>query len=201
MKRYFLGFTVALALCIGCSPADQAVEIAEPTSNSDVDLAQHENMAHEPQATEDANDSTVDAAQLLAATLADAKANDKQVLVHLGAPWCGWCSKLEDFFASNPTLFEEDYILLKIDVEKMQKGEEVAKQLRGDREGGIPWMTILNADGEEMVSSDGPDGNIGCPMSPDEQSYFISMIDKTRRHAPEAITEELSVALKEFAAK
>ena len=28
---------------------------------------------------------------------------------------------------------------------------------------GIPWMVILDTDGKELISSDGPKGNIGYP--------------------------------------
>jgi len=143
--------------------------------------------------------SRVDASVLLASTLENAKACDKRVLVHLGAPWCGWCHKLEEFLDTNAALFSDDYLVLKIDVEEMEHGDEIAKQLRGDRTGGIPWMTILSADGMELVSSDGPAGNIGCPVSEDECAYFVSMIEKTIQHAPEGRVAEIEEALEVFA--
>jgi thiol-disulfide isomerase/thioredoxin len=35
----------------------------------------------------------LDAEQVLASSLARAKEEGKQLFVHLGAPWCGWCHK------------------------------------------------------------------------------------------------------------
>ena len=60
---------------------------------------------------------------------------------------------LEEFLDTNTSLFADDYLVLKIDIEKMQHGDETGKRLRGDRTGGIPWITILDANGTELVTS------------------------------------------------
>ena len=143
----------------------------------------------------------VDATSLLTRTLEQAQANQKCVFVHLGAPWCGWCTKLESFLDEHSQLFTDDFILLKIDVETMKGGAEVAHQLRGERTGGIPWITILDATGTEIISSDGPDGNIGCPVTAEEQAYFVSMIEKSMQHSPASRLAEITEALKEFSTK
>lgn len=69
-----------------------------------------------------------------------------------------------------------------IDTERMTEGAELAKELRGSESGGIPWSVILDGNGEAKVTSDGPKGNIGCPVQPHEIDHFLAMIDKTRRH-------------------
>jgi hypothetical protein len=106
---------------------------------------------------------------------------------------------LEEFLATNARLFADDYLVLKIDVETMEHGEETGRRLRGDRDGGIPWITILDGDGTELVTSDGPSGNIGCPISEQECAYFISMIESTIRHAPEGRVAEIAEALDQYA--
>ena len=108
---------------------------------------------------------------------------------------------LEEFLETNKTLFADDYLVLKIDVDEMQHGDAVGKKLRGPRTGGIPWIVILDGDGAELVSSDGPGGNIGCPMQEAERAYFVSMIEKTMQHAPPGRLEEIAQALSEHAAK
>jgi hypothetical protein len=108
---------------------------------------------------------------------------------------------LEEFLDTNARFFADDYLVLKIDVETMEGGEAVASRLRGARAGGIPWSVILDADGTELVTSDGPDGNIGCPVSEDECAYFVSMIERTIQHAPEGRVAEIRGALDEYAAK
>lgn len=108
---------------------------------------------------------------------------------------------LEEFLDSNAALFADDYLVLKIDIVEMEHGEEVAKLLRGKRTGGIPWITILNGEGKELITSDGPDGNIGCPIAEKECAYFVSMIAQTIQHAPDGRVAEIAKALDAFAGK
>ena len=49
---------------------------------------------------------------------------------------------LEEFLDTNADLFADDYLVLKIDVEEMEHGDDIGQQLRGARTGGIPWITI-----------------------------------------------------------
>ena len=81
---------------------------------------------------------------------------------------------------------------LKIDTERHLHGAEVASELRGERSGGIPWMLITDSSGAELVTSDGPQGNVGCPVMPHETEWFLSMLDRTRQRlsaptAPEVL--------------
>ncbi len=84
------------------------------------------------------------------------------------------------------SLLGRDYVALKIDTDRHQNGKTVAQRLRGDREGGIPWMVITDAEGTELITSDGPQGNCGCPVAPHEVEWFVTMIQKTAR----TLTEE-----------
>ncbi len=94
---------------------------------------------------------------------------------------------------------DRDYVTIKIDVERNPNGDAVAKRLRGERRGGIPWMVILDADGEELVSSDAPTGNIGCPVQPEEVAWFAEMIRRSaiRLQAPDV--SGLQAELEEYA--
>ena len=96
-------------------------------------------------------------------------------------------------------LLERDYVELKIDTERHLNGEKVAKELRGERTGGIPWIVITDASGSELVSSDGPSGNIGCPVQPHETEWFLTMLDRTRRNLNDDQLAVLEAALEDFA--
>lgn len=62
----------------------------------------------------------------------------------------------------------------------MEGGDEVMKELLKDRSGGMPWMVILDGEGNELVSSNAPDGkNVGCPVEPHEIKHFVDMIRQT----------------------
>jgi hypothetical protein len=62
-------------------------------------------------------------------------------------------------------------------------------------------MAILDADGRELISSDGPNGNIGYPGRPEEIGYFLAMIEKTKRRMSAQQIGAVKQALEENAAK
>ncbi|MCA9001854.1 MAG: hypothetical protein KDB61_08020 [Planctomycetes bacterium] len=94
-----------------------------------------------------------------------------------------------------------DYVLLKIDVERDLHGAEVALRLRGTDQGGIPWITITDAQGTQLTNADRPTdqgpSNIGCPVSEQERAWFMQMIRSTRQHMTEG---QVGVIEKELAA-
>jgi len=98
------------------------------------------------------------------------------------------------------TAFERDYVVVRIDIERMQGGAELAGELRGERDGGIPWMVILDADGAARITSDGPEGNCGCPARPHEVDHFLAMVDATREHMSDEERAILERELRAFAA-
>lgn len=103
---------------------------------------------------------------------------------------------LEEFLDKSQQHLDSDYVVVKIDIQNMAHGEEVAKRIRRITEGGIPWMVILKANGDELVTSDGPMGNIGYPFQPAEVEHFMSMLKATSKRTTAdqmaAIAEALS---------
>ena len=86
---------------------------------------------------------------------------------------------LEKFLQEQNERLSLDFVAIKIDLSEMENGTEVAKRLRKSRTGGIPWMVILDANGKELVSSDGPQGNCGYPFRPHEVDHFLHMLRST----------------------
>ena len=62
-------------------------------------------------------------------------------------------------------------------------------------------MVILDADGKELISSDGPKGNIGYPTTPEEIGYFVTMIEKTRKRMSAKQVAAIEQSLRENAAR
>ncbi len=133
-----------------------------------------------------------DADALLRDALARASSDDKKVFLHFGAPWCGWCHKLDDFLARPEisAILERDYVILKIDIDRMKGGKDVLNRFR-PQESGIPWFVILDAKGEKLAKSEASDGsNIGYPVEPKEIETFMAMITETgRRLEPEQLAQ------------
>jgi hypothetical protein len=94
-----------------------------------------------------------------------------------------------------------DYIDLKIDTDRMTHGKEVAARIRGEQQGGIPWMVILDGKGKKLITGDGPEGNIGCPVSTGERAHFIEMLQKTRNLLDESQMAIITAQLQLFADK
>lgn len=144
-----------------------------------------------------------DAEKALTDALAQAVKDKKVVLLHLGAPWCPWCRKLDDFLADPEIakIISPDFIDLKIDVDRMTNGKTVAARLRKDDKGGLPWMVLLDAKGKTLATSDGPNGNIGYPAEPEEVRHFMHMLKTAANRVSAEQLGKIEKALKDDAAK
>lgn len=80
----------------------------------------------------------------------------------------------------------------------MTNGQAVANELGGGGEG-LPWMTILDSTGTELVNSIGPTGNIGCPVGDKEQAHFMAMLGKTVQRATPEKLKQVEANLAEYA--
>lgn len=133
-----------------------------------------------------------DGRQALADALSKAEREGKRVFVQETATWCGPCRMLSRFIDRHREIFDANFVWLKLDRERHTEGEAVMKKLRGDRQGGIPWVVILDAAGKELGTSDDPDGeNYGFPTEPDEIKHFMKLVKST---APR-LTEEQATTL------
>jgi len=117
---------------------------------------------------------------LLSASLAQAKAEDKKVLIQVGTPYCGWCRVLSRFVDANKEIFAKDYVHLKIDTQRMLHGKEITERYRPSDKLGVPWMVILDDTGKSLINSLGPQGNTGYPSEPSEIDHFLTMLTTTR---------------------
>jgi thioredoxin-related protein len=145
---------------------------------------------------------TQDAEKVLEAAYARAKAESKMVFLHFGAPGCGWCHRLEDFIARAEiaAILSADFVMVKIDEDRMTHGKEVEGGIRPKGSVGIPWIGLMDASGKALATSDGPDGNIGCPWKPEEIDWFIGMLKKVRNKITPEQLSELETALRKYAA-
>ena len=103
-----------------------------------------------------------------------------RVFLHFGAPWCGWCHKLEGWLAKPEiaSALAKDFVELKIDTDRMVGGQALLDRVRKDDKGGIPWFVFLDGDGNALANSDGPKGNVGFPSAPEELAHFKTMLEK-----------------------
>lgn len=122
----------------------------------------------------------VDASKLKEAAFTRAKAEGKRVFLHFGAPWCGWCHKLEGWMAKPEiaAVLEKDFVDLKIDTDRRVGGKAMLEAFCGSDKSGIPWFAFVDADGKVLATSDGPGGNVGFPAATEERAHFRAMLEK-----------------------
>lgn len=103
----------------------------------------------------------------------------KKVFLHFGAPWCGWCHKLENWMGRPEVaaILDNAFIDVKIDVDRDTGGAEVRRAYQKE-ESGIPWFAFLDASGTAIITSQGPKGNTGFPAAPEEIAHFEAMLKK-----------------------
>jgi len=139
----------------------------------------------------------LEAAKLREAAFTRAKAEGKRVFLHFGAPWCVWCHRLEDWMA-RPEIaasLGKEFVDLKIDTERHVGGQEMLTATRGTEKGGIPWFAFLDADGNVLVTSDGPAGNTGFPAKPEEIAHFRTMLEKAATRITKDEIDALTASL------
>ena len=131
----------------------------------------------------------------LASALAKAVREDKRVLVQISGPGCAPCVLLARYLNKHKELIDRDYVFVKLD-SRMPGAEDVIKKLRASKERSIPWMVILSADGEPLITSDSTKGNIGFPSDEVGKLHFESMLRSTRKRLTDDDVKSLMTALK-----
>jgi hypothetical protein len=94
-----------------------------------------------------------------------------------------------------PVLAKE-FVSLKLEADRMIGGKEILRRYQTS-EGGIPWFVFLDGDGNALVTSDGPKGNVGFPAAPHEIAHFRSMLERTKRKLTDADIGALVASLEE----
>ena len=142
----------------------------------------------------------------LASALAEATKENKTVFLHFGAPWCGWCHRFEAWLAEKDVakIMAEHFVEVKVDTDRDLGGAELMTRYAESRSRGIPWFVVLSGDGTVVTTSDGPDGNVGCPWTDEEVKTFGIILDRSKSgFTPAQITQlkESLVAMRERSEK
>ena len=141
------------------------------------------------------------ASDVMQAAQALAKQENKRVFLHFGAPWCGWCHRLEDWMRRPEiaAILSKEFVDCKIDTDRMTGGQAMLDGYRKDagltEGGGIPWFVFRDADGKVLAHSEGPKGNTGFPYQPEEVAHFATMLKAARLHLTDADIEAMQASL------
>jgi thiol:disulfide interchange protein len=144
----------------------------------------------------------LEADAVLKAGMDQAAGSGRKLFVHFGAPWCGWCHKLEDWLATDAiaALMAKDYVDVKIDQDRMAGAKQVAAAFSMPEKSGIPWFAIVDPPtGKTLATSTAAKGNIGYPAADDEIAHFMGMLEATRKNLVAADLQAIRASLVEAA--
>ncbi len=141
-----------------------------------------------------------DADTLLQKALADAKQSKRKVFLAFGAPSCGWCRRMEAMMAKPEFdgVFSEFYVSVHVDLQDTPNGQKLYEKYC-KVQGGIPWFLIMDADGNVLITANGPNGNIGCPYKDEEIAHFMHMVKTTSFNADPLKISKLETIIRETA--
>ncbi len=90
----------------------------------------------------------------LSAALAAAGANRKRVILDFGGNWCADCHVLDYYFhdATNGSLLDANYILVHINIGRMNENLDIAGRYLIPLRKGVPALAILGSHGELLYS-------------------------------------------------
>ena len=111
---------------------------------------------------------------------------------------------LARFISEHKAELDKHYVFVKLDVSRDTHAQALREKYKESKSGGVPWYTILDAQGNQLVTSNAPakdtgepfsNSNIGFPSEPPSIDHFVKMLrDTAPRLSPEKLAE-LRVAL------
>lgn len=108
-----------------------------------------------PKKRPDIYDAKADAAAQVSEAIAKARPGNKRVLLMYGGNWCGWCHKLHDVFERDKAIrecLENNYELVLIDIDSDQNKAVAAKFEADWQKHGVPFLTVLDAEGKVLAN-------------------------------------------------
>jgi thiol:disulfide interchange protein len=90
----------------------------------------------------------------LAAALKTAAAGHKRILLDFGGNWCGDCQALDIYFhnATNAPILEANFVVVHVNVGKIDANLDLAKQYGIPLEKGVPALAVLSENGKLLYS-------------------------------------------------
>jgi hypothetical protein len=122
---------------------------------------------------------------------AEASRSNRRVWARISQRYCGPCFRMARWLDDQKALLEKDYVMLKIDDVRDRNGAQVAERLTRGEHHGVPFHAIFDPNGELLIDSAGPLGNIGHPSGLEGKKHLRKMLVETRKNLTDAEVDQL----------
>jgi thioredoxin-related protein len=143
-------------------------------------------------------DTSGNAKEQIADALKIAKQDNKRVLLQYGGNWCGWCYLMHDMFAENKEIAKTllyEYELVLVDT---QTNPTIAEQYQSPiKEKGVPYFTVLDADGKVVTHQDTGSLEDGAKHDPAKVLAFLETWKAEPQDAADVFADAKKLAVKE----
>ena len=97
---------------------------------------------------------TADPKADIAASLKQARAEHKRVILDFGGDWCGDCQVLDIYFHQSPNaeLLAKHFLIVHIDIGHMDKNVDIADKYNIPLKKGVPALAVIDARGKLLYS-------------------------------------------------
>jgi len=126
---------------------------------------------------------TADAKKDIAGALALAQSTNRNVLLDFGANWCPDCQMLEVYLHQDPNseLLLKNYILVHVDMGRMDKNLDVAYTFNVPIKKGIPALAVVQPSGRVVFSQTAGEFSNMRSMQSSSVTEFLKMWRPKRR--------------------
>lgn len=111
-------------------------------------------LGEEKSKAADIYNESADAHKQITDAVAQARKEDKRVLLQFGANWCPWCHKLHHVFKTEKDISAElanGYIFVLVDVNKGHN-QDIDDQYHHPTQFGIPALVVLDDSGRQVTT-------------------------------------------------
>jgi hypothetical protein len=91
-------------------------------------------------------------------------------------------------------LLQKEFVIVKLDYDRATGAKDIVKRYVNG-EAGLPSFAFVDGDGQLVINSRGPKGNVGHPYEPEEVAYFKVMLQTVKRHLTDAEIDALITSI------
>lgn len=119
------------------------------------------------------------------AALATAAREHKRIILDFGGNWCGDCQVLDIYLHREPNqaLLSANYVLVDIDVGRLDKNTDIAQKYGIPLQRGVPALAVLDSTGRLLYSQKNGEFEKMGRMSPEAVTDFLRKWKPLPEHA------------------